>query len=473
MEELFERNLNFTEEIKLLITNNIYNKNLETLLEEYHLYDITQVVIDLDAETQKMFFKTVSTYYGSEIFEYLEEAEAEVIVGIIGEELSAKIIADMDLDDAVDLLKHLKKTGMKILKRINLEYRKELLKVMIYDEDEIGAYITDSFLTINQSLTVKEAMRVVTLEAHDVDYISIIYVVNDSKVLVGYVKLKDLIVARADEIIADIIKTRFPKVYPNDDKEFVASLMQETSESSLPVINEYGHIEGIITHDDLMDIIALAQEEDYTKFAALGDVELDVDANTLKKSVKSRLPWLTILLGLSMITSVILSLFEANFVGSEGSKILASRLAVYLPLILGMAGNTGTQSLAVMIRYITKNQELYHDKIRKHLYRELRTGFIQGFIIGLLIFLMINITNYLSMGGLTEKYLIYAVVTSGSIFIALFVSTTLGALIPLIMVRFKIDPAVASGPFITTISDIITLSIYYSISLLILLPLFR
>lgn len=473
MEELYERNLDFSEQISTLIIENITNKNLESLLEEYHLYDIAQVVWDLDKDDQKTFFNTISTDFAAEIFEYLEADEAKDIVEVIGERLSAKIISDMDLDDAVDLLKYLQKTGMRILKHIDITYRKELLKVMIYTEDEIGAYITDSFLKINEKLTVREAMKIVTTEAHDVDYISIIYVIDDSQKMVGYIKLKDLIVARADELISEIMKTRFPKVYPNDDKEFVASLMQETSESSIPVINEFGSLEGIITHDDLMDIIALAQEEDYTKFAALGDVELDVEANTLKKSVKSRLPWLIILLGLSMVTSIILSIFEGNLVESDGSRLLASRLAVYLPLILGMAGNTGTQSLAVMIRYITKNQELNQEKIKKHLFRELRTGIVQGLIIGVLIFLMINLTTYISSGQITNRFLIYALVTSGSIFIALFISTSLGALIPLIMVKGKIDPAVASGPFITTISDIITLSIYYSISLLILLPLFR
>jgi len=169
----------------------------------------------------------------------------------------AKIISEMEMDDAVDLIKYMKKVGMRILKKIDAEQRKELLKLMLYDEDEIGAYITDSFLTINKNSTVKQAMRHVTSEAHDVDYISIIYVVDEQNVLVGYIKLKELIVARADEIIEDIMRTRFPKVYPTDDKEYVAHMMQETSESSIPVINDLGVIEGIITHDDLMDIIAV------------------------------------------------------------------------------------------------------------------------------------------------------------------------------------------------------------------------
>ena len=472
MDEIMERNLEFKNEIITLILENIENTNLETLLEEYHLFDISQVLIELDDEIIKSFFKTVSTEFAAEIIEYLDEDDASYVVVIIGENKAAKIIYEMDLDDAVDLLKHLKKTGMRILRQIDAERRKELLQIMLYDEDEIGAYLTDSYLMLKANISVKEAMKQVVSQAHDTDYISIIYVVDEKETLLGYIKLKDLIVARAEEILEDIIKTRFPKVYPNDDKEYVASLMQETSESSIPVINEDGKMEGIITHDDLMDIISLAQEEDYTKFAGLGDIEINLEANNLKKSVKSRLPWLSILLGLSMITSVILSLFETNLSLTEGSRLLASKLAVYLPLILAMAGNTGTQSLAVMIRYLSKNIEIDRVKIRKHILREIRTGLFQGMIIAILIFVMINTTNMIVYGEIDTKNLIYSIVTSGSIFIALFISTTLGALIPLIMTKFKIDPAVASGPFITTISDIITLSIYYSISLLILLPLY-
>ena len=378
----------------------------------------------------------------------------------------------MDLDDAVDILKYLKKTGMRILKQIDPIRRKEILQVMLYDENEIGAYLTDSFLTLQPDITVKEAMKKVVNNAHEVDYISIIYIVDNNNTLLGFIKLKDLIIARADEQISELYKTRFPKVYPTDDKELVATLMQETSESSIPVINEDGLMEGIITHDDLMDIISLVQEEDYTKFAALSDVEVNINTSNLKKSVKSRLPWLSILLGLSMITSIILSFFEQNLSLNSGSRLLASKLAIYLPLILAMAGNTGTQSLAVMIRFLTKNLDLDIIKIKKHILREFKTGILQGLIIGILIFIMINVTNLIIYQEISGPNLIYAVVTSGSIFIALLVSTTLGALIPFIMVKFKIDPAVASGPFITTISDIITLSIYYSMSLLILLPLY-
>jgi magnesium transporter len=473
MENITLRNPELQTEIKELIKLNLTNTNLETILEEYHLYDITREIIDFEASDINILFNTITLDYAAELFAYFELNEAEEIIKIIGDDLTAKIISEMEYDDAVDLIKYLQKSGMRILKKIPADIRKELLKLMLYDEDEIGAYITDSYFKVNKNLSVKQIMKKLTNEAHDIDYISIIYVVNEDNILEGYIKLKDLIVARADQIIGDICEKRFPKIYPTDDKEYVAQLMQETSESSIPIINEDSKIEGIITYDDLMDIIALTQEEDYTRFAGLGEIELDLETYNLKKSIKSRLPWLTILLGLSLFTSIILSVFESSFTGSDGAKLLAAKLAVYLPLILDMSGNTGTQSLAVMIRYLTKNKDIDNQRIKNHVLREFRTGIFNGLLIGTLVFLMIAVTTVISNQGLSGRNLIYAFVASGSIAFSLVVSTTLGALVPLIMFKLKKDPAVASGPFITTISDIITLTIYYSISLLVLLPLFQ
>lgn len=467
---------NFTEdrkdvllEIKQLIEEN--PKDLEIQLNEYHLFDISSVVIDLTEEEIKPFFSNISFDYSASIFEYLEEDDAVQIIKYLPEEKLLKIISNMETDEAVDLLKYLNHEGLKLLNKIPVDKRKELIKVMAYKEDEIGAFMSDSYITIDIDTTVKQAMKKVTLDAHLVEYISIIYILKEG-FLVGYIKLKDLIVARASDLIEEIMETRFPIVHPHDNKESVAMIMNETNESSQPIVDEDNHLLGIITHDDLMDIIALSEEEDYTKFAAISDIDIDIDSSNLKNTVKSRLPWLTILLGLSMITSIILSLFEGLLNDSSGAILLASKLAVYLPLILGMAGNTGTQSLAVMIRYLTKNDDIEPSEIKKHLMREMKTGILQGLIIGTLVFAMVNITTLITAGAINDRNLIYAGVTGLSIFIALSIATTLGALIPLIMNKAKIDPAVASGPFITTVSDIITLTIYYSVSLVILLPLF-
>ena len=459
----------YKNQITDLILNNIESKGLHLLLDQYHDYDISRVILELDSDLIKRLFQILPIDYSAEVFEYFSSEEVNDIIDFFSQDLLAKIIAKMDLDLSVDLIKGLKKKGIEILNQIEKVRRRQILRIMKYSEDEIGSYLNDSFLTIDINSSVKEAMKQIIDLAHKTDYISIIYILENQK-LIGYIKLKDLIVARKDENIKDFLETRFPEIHPEDNIEYVAKIMQETKESSLPIVDKNQSIIGVVTHDDLMDIIALAEEEDYTRFAGLSDFDNKLDTISILKSVKSRIPWLSILLLLSMITSFILSFFDDSLAGS--APLLAAKLAVFLPLILDMAGNTGTQSLAVTIRYLSKNDNIKPSILTKMIFREIRTGFLQGLLIGIIVLGMILITNITTKGYLENVDFIYAFVVTGSIFIALVISTTLGGLIPIIMDKLNIDPAVASGPFITTISDIITLSIYYTISLAILLPLF-
>jgi len=459
----------FQHEIISIIENNIDYPNLTDLLEQYHPYDLSRAMIAIEDEQKKTVLLKLKKNLLSEIFEYFSVTEFQNFVEYFDQKTMAKIIEDMDLDLSVDFIKSLGSYGHELLKNIEVNKRKRILEMMQYHPDEIGSYLNDSYLKIDLNFSVKQAMKYITEHAYQIDYISIIYITKQEQ-LVGYIKLKELITARANDLIEDIMEIRFPRVYVDDDVEYVAKLMQETKDSAIPIIDDHDHILGVVTHDDLLDIIALAEEEDYTKFAGLSDYDRELDQLSIFKSVKSRLPWLSILLFLSMGTSMILSVFDSMLASS--GPLLAARLAVFLPLILDMAGNTGTQSLAVTIRYLSKNERIESAILRGMIYRELKTGLIQGVMIGIVVFGMILLSQYTSKDTLTQLDMIYGLVTAASVFVALLVSTTLGGLIPMMMHRINIDPAVASGPFITTISDIITLSIYYAIGMSILLPLY-
>ncbi|MDD5293914.1 MAG: magnesium transporter [Candidatus Izemoplasmatales bacterium] len=464
----------FSEEISTLIIDNQHNPTLEAMLDEYHPYDVSQAMMMVPSEVRTQVMRRFDLDFAASIVEHLEE-DAIICLQELPVEHAVKIIDHMESDDAVDLLQYLQVEGEEVdfLTLLSPKKRAELSKLWSYHEAEIGSKMSSSYIRLQMDMTVKEAMKYVIQTAASSEYISILYVISGHK-LVGYLKLKTLIVARAEEKIADIMETRLIFSHPNENKEEVALKMQEYGESSMPIVDEKMHLVGIITHDDLMDIVAEAKSEDYARFAGLIDGEIDLERDTLGDSVKKRLPWLSILLLLSMVTSVILSFFEGALTTSQGAIILSSRLAIYLPLILDMAGNTGTQSLAVMIRYLTSSKrEITFKSMRRYLLRELGTGLVQGLLIGAMIFLMISLTNGIISGTFFEtRSIITGLVTAGSICIALVVSTVLGAIIPLVLNKIKIDPAVASGPFITTVTDIITLSIYYSISLALLLPLY-
>jgi len=465
--ETFKRD--YHQEILEVLTNNEKQSSLIKCLSEYHPYDISRAILDLDQSGYLRIVEALPIDYLAEIFEYFTINEIQLFKPILNIDRLADIISHMELDVSVDIITGLKKFGVEVLKHIPLERQKQIRKLMVYSPDEIGAYLNDSYLTVEMDATVKQAMKFVTANAHDTDYISIIYVVSHQE-LKGYVRLKDLITARANEMMQDIMESRFPQVLIDDDVETVAAMMQETKESSIPIIDESFHLQGIVTHDDLLEIIAMVEEEDYTRFAGLSEFDADIETLSIKQSVKSRLPWLSILLLLSMVTSFILSLFDTRI--SMSGPLLAARLAVFLPLLLDMAGNTGTQSLAVTIRYLSKNDKIERETVKSIISREFKTGVVQGLLIGIIVFGMIMLTSKWDHQVITKIDFIYAGVTATSIVVALIASTTLGSFIPLLLRRFHVDPAVASGPFITTVSDIITLSIYYAIGMSILLPLY-
>lgn len=469
---LLETERDYVEEIISLIHTEVSNPDFLSKINEYHPYDIAQALFQIEKEERLNVFNILPIEMVSTIFERFDQNDQIEFIKELPTLFAVNVIDHMQNDDAVDLLQYLEDTDddYDLVNLLSPKKRAELKKFMNYQDNEIGSTMSNSFIELSSSMAIKEAMKKVTAVAAETEYISILYVVEKQK-LVGYLRLKDLIVARANQTVGEIMETRVISAHPHDDKEHVAQLIQDYGVSSLPIIDENFHIVGIVTYDDLMDIIAQSKSDDYAKFAALTTGTIDNRYETVFTSVKKRLPWLSILLGLSLVTSIILSFFEDTLSGSIGAKILAAQLAIYLPLILDMSGNTGTQSLAVMIRYLIMNKnEITKKQINKHMFREVGIGLVQGLIISVIVFGIILFSGYLKLGVIDSKIIISAFVTAFAIMVALIISTVLGALIPLIMSLLKIDPAVASGPFITTVSDIVTLTLYYSISLSILLP---
>ncbi len=464
--------MEFVDQIALILTQEQSDQALFEALNEFHPYDLMQAFQTRSETEQIQLMKRLPVSFVAGVFEHYMNEEQIALLQQMDALFAVQIIDKMETDDAVDLLRYIEDEEIDVdfVNLLSPKKRAELKKYWSYQDHEIGSVMSNSFIELSKSMTVKEAMKKVTTVAAETDYISILYVL-EKKHVVGYLKLKQLIIARASETIGDIMENRLVSVQATDDKESAAQLLTEYGLSSIAIVDADNHLIGIATHDDLLDVIAEAKSEDYRKFAALVADDEALKSDNIIKNVKNRLPWLAILLGLSLLTSLILGLFEHQLTGSVGAMTLAASLAIYLPLILDMSGNTGTQSLAVMIRYLTKNkQELNKKAIKQHITRELFTGITQGVLIALMIMIIILLTRFISNGTLDLIAWMTSLVTSASICVALIVSTVNGAFIPLVMNHLKIDPAVASGPFITTISDIITLTLYYSISLAILLP---
>lgn len=305
--------------------------------------------------------------------------------------------------------------------------------------------MTTEFIAISANQTVRSAMYIIKNEAPQAETIYYLFVIDEDKQLAGVISLRDLIVADDDTMISEIMNERVVSVSVGEDQEEVARMMRDYNFLALPVVDFQHHLLGIITVDDIIDVMEEEASDDYSKLAGIADLDT-VDRNPFS-AAKKRLPWLIILLFLGMFTASLIGRFEETL-----NKVAI--LAVFIPLIAGMAGNTGTQALAVAVRGIATG-DLEKESKWNIIVREAGTGFITGSICGILVTIIV----YIWQGDLFLGALVGI-----SIFITLIIATLAGSLVPLLMHRMKIDPAVASGPFITTINDIISILIYFGIA---------
>lgn len=384
------------------------------------------------------------------LFENLESEDSEYkdVLAEMNPNYAAEMLSNMYADDAVDVLNELDKDQVaSYLTIMDNEAAQEIKELLHYEEYTAGSIMTTEFISISANQTVRSAMYILKREAPRAETIYYVYVIDDEKSLVGVISLRDLIVSDDDSMISEIMNDRVYAVSVGEDQEEVARKIKDYNFLALPVVDFQNHLLGIITVDDIMDVMEEEASDDYSKLAAVADMDtLDKSAIT---AASKRLPWLIILLFLGMLTASLIGRFEDTL-----DKVAI--LAVFIPLIAGMAGNTGTQALAVAVRGIATG-DLDQENKSKLILREAGTGLITGTTCGILVMIIV----YLWKGDFFLGLLVGI-----SILCTLIVATLAGALVPLIMHKLKVDPAVASGPFITTINDIISILIYFGMATL-------
>lgn len=458
-EEAVFENRDYTEEILGVIRSGASKEEITEKLEDYHDNDIAQALEFLTPEERDSLYDTLGTEAVSAIFTYLDDVDT--YIDELESHEAADIIEIMDADDAVDVLDELEEEKrQEIIDLLDPEVKEDIELIDSYDEDEFGSIMTTNFIVISATLTVKQAMRQLIKQAADNDNISTIYTVDDKNRFYGAIDLKKLILARQETALESLIVTSYPYVYANENISQTIEQLREYSEDSIPVLSPVDKsIIGVITSQDIVEIVDSESGEDYAKLAGLSGEEDQKEP--LVQSVKKRIPWLIVLLVLGMLVSTVAGLFE-NVV-----KELALIVA-FQSLILGMAGNVGTQSLAVTIRTLTGEELSFKENMKKVL-RELRIGFLNGVILGVLSSVVIGLYIYFMKDyGFADSFM-----TSGCVGLAMCTAMTVsgftGTFIPLVFKKIGIDPAVASGPLITTVNDLVAVVIYYGLAWVLLL----
>ena len=437
---------------------NLSGNELKDKILSYHPYDVAKVLEEIDEELRDKVLSLLEPSEAADIFEYLEEEDAADVLSDLDADTSSKIISNMELDDAVDIINELdEETKEEIVSKVSEDLKKDILETAKYDDTMAGSIMTDNYLSIDVDMNVGEAMKVLVKESNEQEVIDILFVLEEEK-LVGLLDLKDLIIARKQEKIKDLMDTNFKYIDANGDIKDALDMIQEYNLLALPVLSDTKLV-GIITIDDAIDALDEMNKDDYDKMAGI------VGENTIsfKDVIKSRLLWLIILLALSFIVSSVMDGFSAVIA-------TITPLVFFQSLILDMGGNAGTQSLATTVVEISDNALDNRKKVKKHLRKEFMAGIVNSIILGIAAFglsFVFILARGIQVDGV-ETYML-SLVIGLAMMAALIISNFIGSLVPILLYKCRIDPAVASGPFITTLNDIISVSIYYALAYFILI----
>lgn len=419
-------------------------------LEDIHGYDLAQSFLELSDEEKEKLYKIVNNEVLAEIVSYLEPDVGASVLLEFDLVKQKDLIENMEPDDAVDIIQEMDQDDQNALLSV-LDDKDDVLSLIHYDDDETGSAMTNLLIRLKADLDVKQATKILIKQAPDVETISTLFVVDDDDKFLGIVGLKKLLKAKMPTTIFELIEEH-PYVFDKDPIIETIRKIRNYAIYEMPVLNEEQKLLGIVTLDDALDIYEEEAQEDFEKLAALPET---TDKNVFKTAMH-RIPWLLMLLAISIPISLVTSMFE---------EILAAVavLIIFQPLISGSAGNVATQALAVTLKMLSKDE----GGVAKNSLREIVTGMINGLVIGLAAFGITFIFTSINK-SLTDIPLTIALVVGLSLWLTVLIAPMIAVIVPITLKLFKIDPAVASGPFITTIIDISAISLYFGLATLLI-----
>jgi len=421
------------------------------ILEGIHAADIAEVLETFESEERTLIFEKLSSEMAADVLVELDQDErAELVAGYSSEEIAQELVGNMDSDDAADLLSELSDDLTKeVLSQVeDVEQAKRIAQLLTHEEDTAGALMATELVKVSVDLTALRCVAAMRNQAENIDTVHAVYVVNDNEILVGTLSLKKLLTAKRTDNISELYRPIEHSVLSTAPAEDVANIMQKYDLFILPVVNAAGELLGRITLDDVVDFIREEAERDYQLASGLTD-EVEID-DSVYEVTRARIPWLVIGLFGGLIVAVIIGKNE------EDIKLVPA-LAFFIPLIAAMAGNVGVQSSAIVVQSLASHRK--PENIGKKLIKELSVGLFNGLILSVVMYGAGLFLGYDQLITLTVSISLLTVIVFASLF---------GTFIPLMLNRFKIDAALATGPFITTANDVIGLIIYFQIGRLII-----
>ncbi len=448
--------------IKKLLSLKLDKKDFQEKIDEMHAYDIAKDLLELTPLERKELYSSLSTEQLAEVVAYLDPEIAADILEEFDKKMQTSIFDEMNVDDTVDILLEYEDEEYRDEIIQTLEDKEDIEKFITYDDDLVGAYMSNDYVYVKPDMDVKEASSSLIKQAPEAESINLLFVVDENNNYLGAVKLKTLVKARSPKLVSEIMES-IPSVIDNSPVTEAVYDMKNYELYELPVISEDNKLLGILTLDDIIDVAAYEAEEDFEKLAALPKTH---KAENWLKTALRRLPWLIIL----MIISIPLMSFTDIMIGSISGVTI---LAFFQPLMLDSPGNVATQTLAVALKAISDEGKMKRSEIKK----EFVSNLITSVLLGLITFIISFIFVYFTQTGLPtsasnftslQTALIFSLIIAGSLTIVVAVVSLLAIIIPHFFKSVKLDPAVASGPLITTFIDLFSTLVYFGLAAIIL-----
>jgi magnesium transporter len=428
---------------------------LRTVLGNMNPADIAEYIMEKDAKDRLLVYRILPKELAAEVFAYLDtDVQQMLIMSFTDEEISG-VLNELFLDDTVDFLEEMPAyVVQRVLERADPDKRKIINQFLQYPEDSAGSLMTIEYVNLNKNYTVEEAIRRIRRTGIDKETVYTAYVTDGKRILEGIVTVKDLLLAKNENIVADIMDDNVIFANTNDDKEKVSAIFKKYDFMSLPVIDAEHRIVGIITIDDIVDVIQESDTEDFEKMAALRPSEKPYLKSSVFTLAKNRIVWLLVLMLSGMLVGSLLGIFKEALIGI---------LVIFIPMMTDTGGNAGSQSSTLIIRGLALGEITTKD-YRKVLWKEFRISLLIGLALGVFMFLRFIIQYRDVPTGQFQT----AFVISISVLFTVVAAKLIGGMLPLIAKRLKLDPAIMAAPLIATMVDAMSLMFYFGMAKLLL-----
>lgn len=434
--------------IKTLIKEEKYLQIKKEII-EFDEADIAEILEDLDNQDLIKVFRLLPKDIAAETFSFLDIDYQQIIINSLTDKEAANIIDNMYADDATDLIEEMPANVVKrILAKTTPETRKDINQLLHYPEDSAGSIMTVEFLAIKANMLISDAIEKIRKDGIDKETIDFCYVLDPQRKLLGTISLREIILSKPDTRIADIMEDNPLHVFTFTDQEEVALMFQKYDITVMPVVDSEERLVGIITVDDVVDIMQEETTEDIEKMAAIVPTEKAYLKLSLWDIYKSRMPWLLFLMISATFTGGIISSYESALANY-------ATLTIFIPMIMGTGGNAGGQASVTLIRALSLKEVEFKD-CAKVLFKECSVGIICG--------LTLAICNFFKLLLIDQISITFALIVCLSLFVTILLAKTIGAILPILADKLHLDPAVMANPIITTIIDALSLLVYFQIA---------